>query len=164
MLATEFANRQVALLAAGGIMDGRGAAAALTLGADGVVLGTRYVASEECPIKDSVKQVYVETSDGGVSTVKSAQHDDVRGTGYWPSVYDGRAIITNSYRDLKSGQSMEEVQKRFKEAAAGGDATSRAVIWSGTGIGLIKDIKSAADITREIQQDSTRILREAARL
>ena len=162
LLAKEFPDRQISLWTAGGIVDGRGVAAALTLGADAVVMGTRFVASKECPIKENVKQVYVQTTDGGTTTLKSTQFDDIRGTGFWPSVYDGRGIITTSMRDLQAGVSLDEVQKRFKQAADSGDNLSRAVIWSGTGVGMINEILPAGEIVKQVQADARRVLQEAA--
>jgi nitronate monooxygenase len=163
MLESDFSDRSIALLAAGGIVDGRGVAAALTLGADGVVLGTRFVVSKEAPVKDDIKQLYLQTSDGGATTIKSTLHDDVRGTGFWPrELYDGRAIVGNSYTDLQDGMSMEDAQHIYKDAVAKGDTLSRAIVWSGTGVGLIKDIKSVEDIIKEAQASARTTLQRAA--
>ena len=51
----------VPVLAAGGIADGRGLAAALALGADGALLGTRFLASDESPLHPNFKQAIVDT-------------------------------------------------------------------------------------------------------
>jgi nitronate monooxygenase len=56
------------ILAAGGIVDARGALAALALGAEGVVIGTRFAASVESAMADNAKSVILQTRDGGVST------------------------------------------------------------------------------------------------
>ena len=58
------------LLAAGGIADGRGVAAALTLGAEGVVMGTKYLASEEADILQGYKNDVLRTVDGGTDDHK----------------------------------------------------------------------------------------------
>ena len=161
MISTEFPHEEVALLAAGGISDGRGIAAALVLGADGVVMGTRFVVSSEAPMKEEIKNVYVQTSDGGATTIKSTLHDDVRGTGFWPKVYDGRAIVGNSYRDLEEGMSMEESIKSYKKAVAAGDSLSRGIVWAGTGVGLVREIKSASDIIKSAQKEARQLIEQA---
>jgi nitronate monooxygenase len=59
---------QTPVLAAGGIVDARGVLAALTLGADGVVIGTRFATSKESAMSDNAKSLILNTRDGGVST------------------------------------------------------------------------------------------------
>ena len=53
----------VPVIAGGGITDGRGIAAALALGAEGVIMGTRMMATKECPIHDNLKQAFVEAAE-----------------------------------------------------------------------------------------------------
>ncbi|KAF2097003.1 2-nitropropane dioxygenase [Rhizodiscina lignyota] len=147
MLKTEYKGREVAVVAAGGIMDGRGIAAAMALGAEGVVMGTRFVATKESPTPDSQKAILIEAEDGGATTIKDTVHDDIQSTGFWPPLYDGRAMILDSYNDHKAGMSLADNVAKYKEAAAVGD-NSRRNIWAGTGIGLIKDIPSSADVVK----------------
>lgn len=90
MLKDEFADREIGLWAAGGIADGRGVAAALALGAEGAVLGTRvssrrldgmrpdystdariqYMVATESLAQDFKRQAIIATTDGGANTVK----------------------------------------------------------------------------------------------
>jgi len=56
------------ILAAGGIVDGRGALAALALGAQGVIMGTRFAVAAESAMADKAKDLILRTSDGGSST------------------------------------------------------------------------------------------------
>lgn len=60
---------------------------------------------------------------------RSTFHDDLVGTKLWPSAYDGRAIITDSYKDHSSGLALQEIQAKFKAANDAGD-TSRQMVWS----------------------------------
>ena len=69
---------EIPVMAAGGIMDGRGAAAALTLGASGVCLGTRFLACEEATVMKGYQDEVLRVSDGGVSTVATTVYDLVR--------------------------------------------------------------------------------------
>lgn len=157
MLASEFPNRQVGLWAAGGLADGRGVAAALALGAEGAVLGTRFMVASESSAQDYKRHVILSTSDGGVSTVKSQLHDHVQGNMEWPDVYDGRAIIHPSYVDYESGVSLEENSKRLQAAKSAGDF-SRMVTWSGTGVGLIKDALPAAEIVKKLREGTLEVM------
>jgi nitronate monooxygenase len=56
-------------------------------------------------------------------------HDDIQGTALWPSAYDGRAIIGDSYKDFVSGLTIEENIAKYKEASKRGE-TNRKIIWS----------------------------------
>lgn len=60
---------------------------------------------------------------------RSGFHDELAGTTWlWPKKYDGRAIITDSFKDHSAGVSLEENQTKFKGAAEGD--SSRQLIWS----------------------------------
>ncbi|KAH8895929.1 FMN-dependent 2-nitropropane dioxygenase [Thozetella sp. PMI_491] len=153
MLDTEFPGRQVALLAAGGIVEGRGVAAALTLGADGVVMGTRFLIAKEASTPEFHRNAVTEAVDGGASTVKSTFHDDLNNMNIWPSTYDGRAIVTESYKDHLAGLSLEENLKKFAEAKEADDA-SRFIMWAGAGVGLVKEALPAGDIVRKTREEA----------
>ncbi|OTB11884.1 hypothetical protein K445DRAFT_26141 [Daldinia sp. EC12] len=153
----EFPDREIAVWAAGGIGDGRGVAAALALGAEGAVLGTRYIVALESGAQDYKKKAIIATSDGGSNTVKSQLHDHVDGEMTWPEIYDGRAIVTPTYRDHVAGVPLEENQKRLSAAKKSGDV-SRLVTWSGTGVGLIKKEQPAGDITKEVREQALKTI------
>ncbi|KAI0834500.1 FMN-dependent 2-nitropropane dioxygenase [Hypoxylon sp. FL0890] len=150
MLRDEFPDRDIAVWAAGGIADGRGVAAALVLGAEAAVLGTRYMVATESDAQDFKRRAILSTSDGALNTVKSQVHDHIQGNMNWPDVYDGRAIRTPTYEDYRAGVPLDENTKRFKAAKESGDL-SRMVTWSGTGVGLIKEELPAAEITRRVR-------------
>lgn len=61
----------------------------MVLGASGVVMGTRFIPTIESPSAKEVKQVLAEVRDGGVATVKSTVHDDIRGLGFGPGFMMG---------------------------------------------------------------------------
>lgn len=64
-----------------------------------------------------------------LTSCRSSFHDGVAGTSWlWPKMYDGRAIITESYRDHTGGLPLEENIAKFKEAAQTGE-TSRQLVW-----------------------------------
>ncbi|KAI0880769.1 FMN-dependent 2-nitropropane dioxygenase [Annulohypoxylon maeteangense] len=157
MLDTEFPDKGVAVWAAGGIADGRGVAAGLVLGAEGGVLGTRYIVATESDAQDYKREALLGTSDGGSRTVKSQLHDHIQGNKNWPDLYDGRAIITPTYQDHAAGVSLDENTKRFEAAREGGDL-SRMVTWSGTGVGLVREELPAAEITRRVREGALKAI------
>jgi len=152
----------IKLVAAGGIIEGRGAAAALALGANGVCLGTRFLASEEATIADAYRKEVVRASDGGANTTRTKLYDQLRGTTQWPPNYNGRAILNQSYHDHNSGVSLEDNKKLYEEAMKQGDAgwgvNGRITTYAGTGVGLVRSVMKAGDIVREVQQQATQRL------
>ncbi|KAK1782177.1 2-nitropropane dioxygenase [Copromyces sp. CBS 386.78] len=153
MIEKEFKGREVVVVAAGGVADGRGVASALGLGAEGVVLGTRFIVATEAATPEFRRKLILETTDGGLNTVKSDFHDQINSTKIWHNVYDGRAVRGASYDDHAAGLPFEENIKKFKEAASAGD-NSRTVTWAGTAVGLVKDQKPAGDIVRELREEA----------
>ncbi|CAG8939238.1 unnamed protein product [Penicillium salamii] len=150
-------NMTTAILAAGGIVDGRGCVAALGLGADGIVMGTRFVSTFECPAPSAMKQTIVSSTDGGVSTVKSVQHDVFQSTDVFPRQYDGRAVIGISYEDSQAGVGNDEVIRRYNEARQAGE-DQRRTVWAGASVGSINAVLSVDDVLTTTRQEARAIL------
>jgi nitronate monooxygenase len=160
------------VLAAGGIVDGRGVAAALSLGAKGVIMGTRFIASHECSVPHPMyREVILKARDGGEATVRAKVFDELTGPNIWPEAYNGRAIRNLSWQDEANGTDMVDVRQRYAEAAKGDDggyapdgegAKGRTMIWAGTGVGLVNKVQNAADILVEVRKGAKKVL-EAAR-
>lgn len=148
------------VLAAGGVADGRGLAAALALGADGVLLGTRFLATEEAPIAKGFKQAIVE-SDGHDTLVTDIP--DVANDQVWPGAYV--RVRRNRFIEEWMGRGHElrrhraEVSAQLREAAKAGDP-DRGAIMIGQTAGLIDRVEPAADLVRQISRDAETILRE----
>merc|ERR1712039_451240 len=87
------------LLAAGGIADGRGVAAALMLGADGVLMGTRFWSSKEANVKAGLQEAAIAAD--GDSTVRTSVPDVARGFN-WPEPFTIRTLNTGVIRDWSS--------------------------------------------------------------
>ena len=159
--------RHLKFVAAGGIIDGRGVAAALALGAEGVCLGTRFLAAHEATITDGYRNEVVRASDGGLTTVKTKVYDQLRGTILWPQRYNGRGIINQSLRDHEAGMPFEDNKKMYDEAMKIGDAgwglSGRITTYAGTGVGLVKQVMSAGDIVKEVQAEAQAVLKGLAR-
>ncbi|KAH8759681.1 hypothetical protein F5882DRAFT_416897 [Hyaloscypha sp. PMI_1271] len=157
---------EIRVFAAGGISDGRGVAAALACGADGVVMGTLFLSSREVELPaEEFREAILKTNDGGISTARSTVFDKLAGKSFWPSEYDGRAIAGASYKDFRSGVSIEEVRNRYaiaaKEAHKGFGEEVRAAVWAGSGIGLVTEVKTACEIVTECR-DSARLCLQKA--
>jgi nitronate monooxygenase len=129
------------VLAAGGISTGAQIAALLTMGADGVVLGTRFLFTPESKYTDAQKKVLLQADLG--ATVRTLAYDEVGRTNGWPPNFNGRAISNEVMTDYKAGLSLEERIKKFDENSRNGD-DSRLVIWAGVGVGLTSEINGAA--------------------
>jgi nitronate monooxygenase len=154
------------VLAAGGITDGRGAAASLALGASGIVMGTRFLAAQEAGIARGWQNEITRLTDGGVSTTRSTLCDRLKETKGWPACYDGRAAINQGHEDEKVGMSDSENVALYKGESADGDSAwgphGRMVTYAGTGVGLIRDVKPAADIVEEVRSQARDSLKRVA--
>ena len=88
----------IRLIAAGGIVEGRGSVACLALGGYGVVMGTRFLASREAGIAKGYQDDVLRMDDGGTSTVRTRVYDTLREP-EWPGQYNGRGLINQSDLD-----------------------------------------------------------------
>lgn len=129
------------IIAAGGVSTGSQIAALLTMGADGVVLGSRLLCTPECMYPDKSKQVILESA--FTATIRSDVFDEMNRTAFWPQGIDGRAIANDIVQDAKAGLNLEERLKRYDHALANGEL-NRLVIWAGEGICFVNDRKSTA--------------------
>jgi nitronate monooxygenase len=147
------------VLAAGGIADGRGLVAALALGAQGILVGTRFYAAEEALGLAAAKARLVESS--GDATLRTRIFDIVRGLP-WPEGFTGRAL-RNAFTARWHGHeeallaAQPEEQRRYADASAAGDLET-ALVWAGEGIDLVRDVRPAAEIVAEIARDAARVL------
>jgi nitronate monooxygenase len=152
------------VLAAGGVADGRGLAAALSLGADGVLVGTRFWATPEALVSPRAHQRAVQA--GGDDTFRTQVYDAVRQLD-WPTEYNERAI-GNSFLDVWHGNeaqlaaSLPEAIDTFEKAVAAEDFDAAAIL-VGEAVGLIHDIRPAADIVRGMVRGATEILSSVQR-
>ena len=157
----------IPLIGTGGIVEGRGVAACLVLGAHGVAMGTRFLASNEVTISRGYQEEVLRATDGGVSAKRSIVYDYLRGTLGWPARYNGRGLINQSYEDALAGMSKEENKKLYDEALKTGDAgwgvKGRLTTYAGTGVGLIKEVKSAKDIVDEVRRSARSVLKSASK-
>ena len=152
----------IPIVAAGGICDGRGVAAALALGADGVSMGTRFLACEECTISKGYRDEVLRVSDGGVSTVKTKVYDVCRGILDWPKIYDWRGVANRSYMDALQGMSERENRELYQQEMQKGDKgwgpDGRMTTYAGTNVGLVREVKTAREIVVEVSREAREVL------
>ena len=148
------------LVAAGGVGDGRGLAAALLLGADGVLVGTRFVACEESEAPEGFRQAIVRAD--GDSTMKSNSVDVVRKR-YWPNPEFVVRVLKNTFVDKWHGREREleneiDVEnERFWSAFNAGDADNSGVLM-GEVSGLIQDAPPASKIIQNMVASACQLL------
>ena len=152
------------LCAAGGVADGRGLAAALALGADGVLVGTRFYASEEALVHPNMKAATVAA--GGDDTLRNKVVDIVRGFDIWPKRYDIRAMksaTTDRWfgREDELRAAVAAEGPRYADAAAKGDAKTVSPI-VGEAVGLIHDVAPAEAIVQAMVRQAEDILKRKA--
>ncbi len=122
--------KDIPVIAAGGIADGRGLAAALALGASGVLCGTGFFASDESLASDNAKQVAVYGS--GDDTERSSVFDMARGLD-WPSGWNIRTLRNSFTRQWSEdidglARNLPEEQERYNVASAAADTDIAPVI------------------------------------
>jgi len=149
----------VPVLAAGGIADGRGVAAALGLGAAGAVIGTRFCATDESLLHPSAKQRLVEARGG--DTVRTHVFDEVRGYA-WPAGFDGRAL-RNRFSQSWEGKNARQAEGEYQAAASAGNFDT-AVVWAGEGVDLVTKVEPAAAVLRAIGVDAEARVRDLQNL
>jgi NAD(P)H-dependent flavin oxidoreductase YrpB (nitropropane dioxygenase family) len=146
------------VLVAGGIADGRGLAAALALGAEGVLLGTRFLACVESPIHSNLKQVIVRSD--GHDTVLTEIPDIATGD-IWPGAMaraQRNAFIERwAGREWALRQCYREVGKAAIDARRAGDADNAPLLF-GQDAGLIDSIKPAREIIEGIVAEAEEII------
>ena len=150
------------VVAAGGIADGRGLAAALLLGAAGVVLGTRLYATTEAAGFPAAKARIVGAT--GDSTLRGIVFDVSR-RNVWPAPFSGRCL-QNAHTEHWSGRELELMRhiqvegERYAAARAQGDFDTAAVI-AGEAAGLIHDVPPAAEVIRRMVDSAAGLLARA---
>ncbi|KAJ2983736.1 hypothetical protein NQ176_g469 [Zarea fungicola] len=151
----------IPLVAAGGIADGRGLAAALSLGAAGAAMGTRLLAATEARISGGYQQEVIRVADSAATTVRTQLYNHLRGTYGWPEEFAPRTVINKSWNEHQEGVPFEELKKRHDEATRSGDAgwgpDGRLATYVGAAVGLVREIKPAATIISETRDEATAI-------
>lgn len=147
----------VPMLASGGIGDGRGLAAALALGADGINMGTRFCATVEAPIHDAVKRFLVSNDERSTNLIFRRFHNTGR-------------VAKNSVSDrvIEISASPEASFEDIRPLVAGAQGRTAletgdldaGLVWAGQVQGLIHDIPTCATLLTRIVSDAESIVRQ----
>ena len=151
------------LVAAGGIADGRGLAACLMLGADGVMLGSRLWASPECLVHPNHQRAALAANGDGTIRQKSA--DIARGY-EWPEEFTGRVLRTAFVarwhgREAEHRVVAEAARPDYWAAVAEG-RTEECGLFIGEAIGLMRDVSPVAEILARVTNEAEALLRGRA--
>lgn len=145
----------IPMIASGGFGDGRGFAAALALGADGINMGTRFCATVEAPIHERVKQFIVDNDERGTNLIFRKFHN----TGRVAKNSVSDRVVEISARD---GAVFEDIRPlvsgaKGRTALETGDLDA-GLVWAGEVQGLIHDIPTCAELVGRIVRDAQGII------
>jgi enoyl-[acyl-carrier protein] reductase II len=142
---------KIPVIAGGGIVDGRGMVAAMALGAEGVFIGTRFIATKESPAHQSYKQAIIDASDTSTRAV----------SGMVALVRGFKTPLVETYWKLEMGgvstpEDNARLHRHGDRPWITGDWES-AIFPVSAGVGLIKEIKSASDVVKEVASQAEKI-------
>ena len=145
----------IPVIAAGGIADGRGVAAAYCLGASGVQMGTVFLATEECPVSENYKNAIIEAVDTSTT---------LTGTKFGAPVRGIKNELTRRYHELEEKSStlmeLEELTLgSLRKAAYEGDVENGSIM-SGQIAGLVNEIRPVKDVIEGIFEEAQKVLEE----
>ena len=148
----------VPVLAAGGIADGRGLAAALVLGAAGALIGTRFEATTEALIR--AEEAKAITAAGASDTILGRVADIAAGAG-WPATYPARTLrnaFTDTWQDREDQLAHDdEALTSFRAGVARADM-DYVPIWAGEAVDLITEVDTATALVSRISAEAIRAL------
>ena len=148
----------IPVLAAGGFADGRGLVAALSLGADGILLGTRFLATVESPLHPNFKQAIVD-SDG--HDTQLSEIPDIAAGQVWPGAMTrsrrNRFIERWAGREWALRRDRTEAIEKLAAARKSGDV-DEGPLSMGQDAGLIRDIPPAGELVTRIAREAEEIL------
>jgi len=143
------------VIAAGGIVDGRGFAAALALGAEGVTLGTRLLVTTECPIHENLKRALASATELDTLPILGTLHNTLRA---WKSPAALKvAELESKQADL--GEILSIVAGTATKRMYEGGELDAGVIPCSQSIGLVHEIKPVAEVIGEMMREASETLR-----
>lgn len=150
----------IPVLAAGGVADGKGLAAALALGAEGVVIGTRFAASKECPLHQNFKDLLIASQENQTVLIQKSIHNMARVLGTDAS----RKCLEMEANGATLQELMTVIAGRItRECYKTGD-TANSIFAVGPAVGLIHDVKSVQAIIEDMVAEAEEVLNRTSRL
>jgi len=138
--------KEIPLIAAGGIYDGKTAAAAFLLGADGIQMGTRFIASKECQVHENYKKAVISATDENITVV-------ARFTGHPVRVIENE--LAKKIKELEEKNPFPEEVKadRFAGSKVAAGNIEQVPLLCGLCAGGLKEIKTCQEIIDEIMKE-----------
>ena len=141
---------EIPVIAAGGIADGRGMMAALSLGAEGVLIGTRLLMTEECPIHDNIKRKLLEAGELDTLLILGSVHNTLR---VWKNKASEKAAELEArgadFAEISKVVTGGVTRKMLEE----GDVESGIIVCS-QDVGIIRDIKPVKEVISGIAREA----------
>lgn len=149
----------IPVIAAGGIADGRGVAAVLMLGAQGVQCGTRFIVADECRAHDNYKNMVLEAGDTATAVTGRSTGHPVRAI---------KNQLTKKYLDLeKQGATSDELEAMtigsLRKAFIEGDL-KEGTFMAGQSAGMVEKRESCADIIRSLMNEAKEVMDDRMKL
>jgi|TARA_B110000879_G_scaffold25402_1_gene34162 nitronate monooxygenase len=149
---------KIPYLASGGLGDGRGLAAALSMGADGINMGTRFMVTKEAPIHENVKQRMVNASELDTSLIYRSLRNTAR---VFKNSIAEQVVEIESLSGETKFEDIQPLVAGVKGRALFEDGDLDSGIWSaGMIVGLIDDIPSCEDLISRMVEEAESIIRE----
>jgi enoyl-[acyl-carrier protein] reductase II len=144
---------KIPVIAAGGVFDGRGMIAALSLGAAGVQMGTRFICAAECTVHPRVKELVIKSKDRDTAVSGSSTGHPVRAL---------RNKLTRKYEEMeKNFVSTEEIEKlgagSLRRAMVEGDVVNGTVM-SGQVCAMVSQVQTAREIILDVINNAVEVL------
>jgi NAD(P)H-dependent flavin oxidoreductase YrpB (nitropropane dioxygenase family) len=146
---------KIPMLASGGFGDGRGLAAALALGADGINMGTRFLATKECTIHDNVKNKLVENDERGTNLIFRKFKNTAR---VGKSEVSDEVVAISARPDAVFGDIQHLVSGAQGKVVLETGDLSKGLFWAGMVQGLIHDVPTCAELLSRIVADAEEII------
>lgn len=153
-------NLDIPVLGAGGIFDGRGAAAAFMLGAEGVQVGTRFLVADECIVHENYKENLIKASDIGTMITGKSLGDAVR---CLKTPFAKRFFKMENDPNCSKEEILEMGKGSLRKAVFDGDRSEGSFL-AGEVAGLITQKESAESIVKDIMDGAEKLLRNASSL
>lgn len=153
-------NLDIPVLGAGGIFDGRGAAAAFMLGAEGVQVGTRFLVADECIVHENYKENLIKASDIGTMITGKSLGDAVR---CLKTPFAKRFFKMENDPNCSKEEILEMGKGSLRKAVFDGDRSEGSFL-AGEVAGLITHKESAESIVKDIMDGAEKLLRNASSL
>jgi len=150
----------VPVIAGGGITDGRGIAAALALGAEGVIMGTRMMATKECPLHDNLKQAFVQAKETDTYLVMRSIRNTHR---VWRNKAAEKIIELESQKaslqEIIQVASGQNALKMYRD----GDIDA-GMVSCGQGVGLVKDVPTVKELLDRIMKEAEEVIQRLKKI